>query len=246
VTAKHKTRLVGEDARHGSAKVLTKEPRVRLVGRVQKGAHGIWVEQVEVRIVVEPGRAQRHRAGIELDHAVRVVGQFGYIVGTNVCKPPLDLAGGKSGDALGQQRRTVVHLAHEILIPVSGIGSDAQPAGKAAGPFVLVVEPGAQATRAGSVHAGADARHPMGTHVGRAQPDAGVHKEAAPPCLVHQADLPDQLFRVQVVVPRPKGNLTVCFLGVSKSLNVHHPFPFIRIKKTGVLYLLRWQHARGR
>ena len=190
------------------------------MGGIEKGAHGVGVQQVEVRVIVEPGLPQRHRLRVELDHAVGVAGQLGHVGRANVHDLTIDLAGRKGGDALGHQRQPVVHLAHQVPGAIGRVRGDTQAPCEPAGPLVLVVQPGAHTPLAGRFHAGADPPHPRSPHVRRPQPDARVHKKAAPAPRVHQRDLPAQLLRVKVVVPRPERYFAVLLGRIPKLLDV--------------------------
>ncbi len=183
-----------------------KERLVALVGQVDEGAHRLRVEVVRGREAVVPVAAgalfrAQHELHIPLAHFQNA--------------RAVDLRPAARHNArLVDLRIRRRHLQRQRPGGEGlGIHGGHLAAGAAAGPLVLVVDPGLQAElRAGHRHH-LDVTHPFVGQIGRLQAVAGVGEGAADALVAHIRHLTAQLVGVKPVVPSPEGQTAVAVVG---------------------------------
>ncbi len=144
---------------------------------------------------------------------------FGFIVFAEA-PVALERAGGVEFDGVGGEKAPGVVVGgvrrgfalfgreQEVAGPEFRISGD-QSARRAGGPAVLVIEPGEHIEFFGGADALLDPLHEFGTQIRRAEPGAGVHMETAHAHFLEHADLPLELLRIEIAVPRPERRVAV-------------------------------------
>jgi len=196
-------RLVGEDAWNGSAQPVAALLGVALVGQLDEPRGGLGVHGVHVRIAVVDGAAAlgdhpEDKELLALGKARRLpAGDPPRIPACQTVQPackhrrhvrrPLNLG-------------SLANLHAQVLHPEARFRRHHAPC-RAAGPAVLVVEPGLHAQPLGLVGAGVDEPEPFLAQVLGGQARARVHEEAAHAHAVEDADLAQKLRFLKAAIP---------------------------------------------
>ena len=198
--------LVGEEALHALGELAAKERLVLLVGQVDEGPHRVGIEVVRGRKAVVPVaaaalfRAQhdlhvplahlQHARAVDLRPAAQHHARF---VDLRIRRGQLQRQR-PGGELLGVQGG---HLS----------------AGAAAGPLVLVVDPGLQAELCAGLRHHGDVVHPFIRQIGRLQAVAGMGEGAADALVAHVRHLAAQLVGIEFCVPGPEGQAAITMIG---------------------------------
>lgn len=213
--------LVRENAGDGLAEVAAAFREVGLVRDLDELVDRLRAERVEVGAVVVPavgcvGAVVEAQQRLAL--GARGVGAGEAAVGGDLVL--VRLAGdGEPGERDGRAAgfdvgavRAVLHDEPAQAVLGEDLGDLA--AGGAAGPAVLVVEPGVHAQLLRLVGAGLDAGEPVATEIFGVEAHARMHEEAAEAHLLHDADLAAQLGGREFGVPGPEGRAAKCLAGI--------------------------------
>ena len=214
-------RLVGEYRRHNAAEAVTHGLQIRLMRYLDKALYRGLVKGVEVGLVVVP-RAFGHRLQISIPRIVArafAVGQTAVFLQIAVverhveARQQLAVFGALYCGARVQTRVVIAaavrlrghqQVARAVLLVLGD-----KSARRARGPAILVVQIAQHLVLFGLVTAGFDKVHELVSQVGRGHARARMHVEAAEAHFFQHVDLPEQVFLVQLAIPRPKRRAAV-------------------------------------
>jgi len=224
--------LVREDAGHKLAEVRAEPVVVCLVRDLQERVRDRGIQQVHVRVAIEPV-ALRHHTCLEQEDAAG---------GPGVATPGrVQLL--RTGDALvivqfhgidgdsGVVVQRVGHLAAPDFLGDQGTRAERwipgrhQAPGEPARPAIFVVQPRLHVLALPLLQAGSHAVHPFVGQVFGDQACPRVHKVSPEPLFLHVPHLPREFLVGQVVVPRPERRRPILLRRMHKLSLVHYGSP---------------------
>lgn len=176
-------RLVGKEAHQHAAKLILEALIVLLVRFLDEFLHDFRIENVHNGAV---------RAVVQADAAFALVPPYANEV------PLLQ--------TIARQRHGIERrpgFAGEIVREIGAVLQQLH-AGEAARPAVLIIRPCVHALLFGFVDTSVNGLEPVLAHILGQKAAARVHEKAADTRLLHLANLPAQLLRLQLVVPAPE------------------------------------------
>ena len=208
-------RFVGEDSRDRAAEFRTQFSPVSLMGDADEFLHSFFIQHIQIGFAVEPGAVGgdgQPEAQQRFIFGQRFTGAFQAAEGGAAAR--VQVGRGETAERPAPVLRPgfVPGNALDETAAVFRIAGD-EPARRAGGPAVLVVEPGVHAAFFRFVDAGPDALEPLPPEILRVEADARMHEKSAEAHFPEIVDLPPQLLRFEFAVPRPEGSAAKFFAG---------------------------------
>ena len=113
-------------------------------------------------------------------------------------------------------RRVLGRRAHKYLLMVVDAEVCDLAIAKSRGPAVLVIGPGVHSALLRFVYGRLNVLEPLVAHILGEQASAGVHKEAADACLIHQGNLTASLLGIELIIPGPEGSCPIFLVYIFK------------------------------